>query len=517
MNVLIVDDQKNVVNGMKKGIHWENLWVNQVWTAYNSFEAKKIIEKEDVEILLCDIEMPGEDGLSLFRWAKQYNNKIECIFLTAHANFDFAKEAIKLGGCDYILQPAPYVDIEEAILRVCKKIHKKKEIEKYSLYGKNLYENKEFLLEGILKNWFEGNEREVQTVLRKLEEFDIYIPEDKAVAYCMLEINRWIDSGEKLESGLMKYAIENILSELLEALGFLVIGIPLEEYRYGFLFYQTRENSALNIEIENVLEQLLIMCKGFYGGIVSCYFGGLCKRIYLNDRITQVWNLKKDNVALQGGVFLVSENKNQELSDMSWMEKWTLKLIGGRSEEVKEEALKYLNSELNAKLLKQFYMKFMQIVATACDEVGISNYQIFSEKEDFEKSLKAYETIETMEQLVLKIVNYFQTCGKGNDDDYVEKVIQYIHCNVEKDIRRSELAQAIGLNEDYLSRIFKKEKGISLKEYIILEKMQVAQTLLKNTTFPISVIAAKVGFVNFSHFSQTYKKIMGKTPAKERS
>lgn len=67
-----------------------------------------------------------------------------------------------------------------------------------------------------------------------------------------------------------------------------------------------------------------------------------------------------------------------------------------------------------------------------------------------------------------------------------------------------------------MSRIFKKEKGISLKEYIILEKMRTAQNLLMNTNFSIGMIGAKVGFDNFSYFSQTYKKIMGKTPTEER-
>lgn len=46
--------------------------------------------------------------------------------------------------------------------------------------------------------------------------------------------------------------------------------------------------------------------------------------------------------------------------------------------------------------------------------------------------------------------------------------------------------------------------------------MRTAQNLLHNTTFSISMIGAKVGFGNFSHFSQTYKKVMGKTPAEER-
>ena len=184
--------------------------------------------------------------------------------------------------------------------------------------------------------------------------------------------------------------------------------------------------------------------------------------------------------------------------------------------EVRKEALEFLNADLSGKVLKQFYMEFMQNVAMACDRLGISNYQIFKERESFERSLQAYRNIKEMKNLVIEVTEYFSE-NSQEEDDYIESIIQYINCNIEKDIRRNEIAQAIGLNEDYLSRIFKKKKNISLKEYIILEKMRTAQVLLKNTEFSISMIASKVGFSNFSHFSQTYKKTMGKTPAQERA
>ena len=121
-----------------------------------------------------------------------------------------------------------------------------------------------------------------------------------------------------------------------------------------------------------------------------------------------------------------------------------------------------------------------------------------------------------MKRLIIQVTDFFHRRHIQSDDNYIEPVIQYIHCNIEKDIQRKELASLVNLNEDYLSRIFKKEKGISLKEYIILEKMRTAQNLLMNTNFSIGMIGAKVGFDNFSYFSQTYKKIMGKTPTEER-
>ena len=55
-----------------------------------------------------------------------------------------------------------------------------------------------------------------------------------------------------------------------------------------------------------------------------------------------------------------------------------------------------------------------------------------------------------------------------------------------------------------------------MKEFIISEKMKVARNLLRNTTFSIGVIATKVGFSNFSYFTQLYKKTMGRTPAEDR-
>ena len=51
---------------------------------------------------------------------------------------------------------------------------------------------------------------------------------------------------------------------------------------------------------------------------------------------------------------------------------------------------------------------------------------------------------------------------------------------------------------------------------IIREKMKLARDLLRTTNFSIGTIAAKVGFDHFSHFSMTYKKIMGVTPMEER-
>lgn len=133
MNVLIVDDQPEVVQGMVSGVNWKLLKIDRVFLAYSVKEAKIIFEKETVDILLCDIEMPPTNGFELLRWVQERQPDIACIFLSAHAEFEYAQEAVKLGSFDYILQPAPYEEIEEAVSSAMGKIQKNEKLQQYLL------------------------------------------------------------------------------------------------------------------------------------------------------------------------------------------------------------------------------------------------------------------------------------------------------------------------------------------------------------------------------------------------
>src|SRR5699024_9873349 len=83
----------------------------------NALEARTILEKNVIDVMLCDIEMPMENGLSLIRWVRQQKMPTRCVLLTAHPDFQYAREAIPLDVTDYVVQPAPYSEI----LRVARK------------------------------------------------------------------------------------------------------------------------------------------------------------------------------------------------------------------------------------------------------------------------------------------------------------------------------------------------------------------------------------------------------------
>ena len=136
MNVLIVDDQPEVVESMVTGVNWKKIPVEQVFTAYSVKEAQSVFERERIDVLLCDIEMPPTNGFALLRWAQERFSGVVCIFLSAHAEFEYAQEAVKLGSFDYILQPAPYAEIEAAVERAAGKVREAENQRRYNAYAK---------------------------------------------------------------------------------------------------------------------------------------------------------------------------------------------------------------------------------------------------------------------------------------------------------------------------------------------------------------------------------------------
>lgn len=136
MRLLMVNDEVLTAETMKEEIPWEKYGIEQVYTAYDVEAGKECIRNNPVDIMLCDIEMPGENGLALLRWVRENKKDIECVFLTCHASFAYAREAICLGCQDYILIPAKYEEIGEVIQRVVQRLTKTREAARYQEYGK---------------------------------------------------------------------------------------------------------------------------------------------------------------------------------------------------------------------------------------------------------------------------------------------------------------------------------------------------------------------------------------------
>lgn len=86
MNILIVDDDKYVLDGIIQGVDWDSLPFDNRYFARNAAEAKKIMDHVQIQVLLCDIEMPGENRLDLLAWVREQEKELQAVFLTSYGN-----------------------------------------------------------------------------------------------------------------------------------------------------------------------------------------------------------------------------------------------------------------------------------------------------------------------------------------------------------------------------------------------------------------------------------------------
>ncbi len=127
MNILLVDDDRYIVCDIEEMLNWEAFGIKSVYKAYGMKQAQKILQSEKIDILICDIEMPHGSGLELVEWMKTKCVESEVIFLTGHAEFDYAKQAIKYDVREYFLKPVKKEELELGIQKaVATSIIKKK-------------------------------------------------------------------------------------------------------------------------------------------------------------------------------------------------------------------------------------------------------------------------------------------------------------------------------------------------------------------------------------------------------
>jgi YesN/AraC family two-component response regulator len=141
MTLLIVDDEIFAVQGLLHDIDRELAGLDAILTANCYSQAVNVLMNSAVDLMLCDIEMPFGSGLELAEWAMENSPRTECIFLTCHDEFDYAKQAIRLKSLDYILKPASARAVNEALLKAVARIRERREEELYAEYGKAYFSN----------------------------------------------------------------------------------------------------------------------------------------------------------------------------------------------------------------------------------------------------------------------------------------------------------------------------------------------------------------------------------------
>lgn len=154
MHILVVDDDIPTVEVIRTSLHWDLLGIDRVETAYDYTEAQNKICASQPDIILCDIEMPRGSGLDLLRWLREEKRDCEFVFLTCHANFDYAKTALQYGAADYITKPFNIAQTEATLSKVASQVRYHQELLQKSRAGQQWEEAHSLAQASFLRGLF---------------------------------------------------------------------------------------------------------------------------------------------------------------------------------------------------------------------------------------------------------------------------------------------------------------------------------------------------------------------------
>ena len=99
---------------------------------------------------------------------------------------------------------------------------------------------------------------------------------------------------------------------------------------------------------------------------------------------------------------------------------------------------------------------------------------------------------------------------------HVKKSADYIYEHLHESITLADIAKAEGVNPSYLSKLFSKELGMGVKDYIIKAKIETSKNILRYSDFSILDISISLGYSSQSAFTSAFRKEVGMTPKKYR-
>ena len=522
MKLLIVDDQIYVVQGLRFGIDWKAEGFSEVFVALNALEARTILQKDAVDVMLCDIEMPMENGLSLIRWVREQKMPVRCILLTAHPDFQYAREAIPLDVTDYIVQPAPYAEVLRVVRKAIQECGELVRRQEAAPAGEELQKRQE-LMEGMaLQSWLVSRQQALYREVLGSGTGRLPGFEDEV---CLAEICilRW-ESENSWNSDTLFYAMKNMVEELFAACDCKAVLTELVQRDYCCMVWGGKTPDA-----GSIAKQFEYLCSAFrlyFHGEVAVYLLSPVLVRDLPEARKKLTAAHADNIARQGMVQVCRDESSAAgtRGAAGAFDSGEIARLLGQGLSAQAQArlfgrLDHLLAEgkLDAAALRGFYQDFMQALYSIAEESGVDPKTLFDTAGAFELYRNATHSVEEMKTFLAYVCGQYEgLAGEEGSRRIVLKAEEYIKHNLEKNIRRDDVAAYAHVSAGYLSHLFSREKGCSLKEYIIRQKMLLARSLLRTTALPISIVAMRVGYTNFSQFSQSYKAMFQCSPSAER-
>ena len=205
--LLLVDDEEATLLGLS-AIDWGDLGITTILSASSVNEALELLESNIVHVVVTDIRMPGQSGIDLLIEMNKRQYSTKGILLSGYAEFEYAKQAIRVHAVDYLLKPC---SDEELLISVEGVLKKWKEEESQDTERQNmlleLSKKPVFIGEILLRNW-KVNKTEVEHIQRQIDEYQLPIKID---SQCY-----WVGIYNELlkEGALIEHEVQSELSSI---------------------------------------------------------------------------------------------------------------------------------------------------------------------------------------------------------------------------------------------------------------------------------------------------------------
>ena len=499
--VMLVDDEKLIIEGIFNIIDWEKLNLEVVCTANNGQDALEKFKMDPVDIVITDIKMPKMTGLELLEKIKKINSKSKFIILSGYDEFSFAKKAMEYGACSYILKPVNEQELEDVLKQLVISINKDLDKEKTILWKNRIlfeYVNSKASIDELIKikdhmNIGFNNKKYTISIITIVGEHntEIYMMTETIINNILKDkfdilyeihdeivvINSWDNEIEKDE--IQNY-YNNIMDEIICELKvdvFITIGNIVDVINDLGISYKSANDLRKYILTEGV--NVCLNSNSFVYKEES--------KILFNKEIEKINKLiiEKNMKNLYTYIDKIFEDKRLTPKNIYDLSLKILFLTDRILEEFKLDR-KYKENNL------------MSIIIKLCNENTRENVKSFIISE-------LYELVDLINHNVVKY------------SPVVQQVVNIANKKYYEELSLKTLSYKYNVNSSYLGQIFNKEVGVSFSEYLNKIKNTKAKELILTTNMKINDIAKAVGYTDTSYFYRKFKKYFGVCPSAIRN
>ncbi len=519
MKLLIAEDEPLCLDNLKE-LDWAALGITEVLTAENGEQAYNTALSEKPDIILSDIQMPKMNGLELAEKLSVNLPESRFIILTAYNNFAYAQTAISNGVCSYILKPFLDDDVINAVAKAIANVQEQKLKNSYTTQiAEQLELSKHFLL-GYFFNISTGEAVDTEALS------DVFGITDCDLTCTAMVVS--LEYSKEPDSFKQNYRIFNNLIKIFAGCN----ENPLSFFNTTQLIFFFMSDSSATLQ---KAQNSALSC----ADAAESYLNFNYADKYVIGLGNPIRGIKKCKISYNGALdaikysFYLGFNSVICISDLESSE-----AFGDYHSFPKEEFFGYVKAGdfENAKFtLNKLFDDFRRSQATIeavqriCHEILVhlalclmqcnQDPDLVFNKSNAWDILRQYKSLNDIEAFILDFVDVVISTitYRYNQKtlNLVNEVKDYIDTHLDTSL--TEIADHFFHSPNYLSNIFSKEAGITIKNYMISERIERAKDLLANTDKSVGSIAAEVGYKNTQHFSTVFNKHVGVTPTVFRS